>query len=164
MVAILVRVVGHAEKQAGKNYTDIGAAHCAKDAIQAVKKAGLMNGYPDGSFNREKTITRTEMAIVATRMLTADPGSSGSQIFPDASSNWAQSAIEKAKAAGIIAGYEDGILRPNQTLTRARVERYTEGALGVWTHKDASRTTVKLRMEASFFMHIRANVGAPNSK
>ncbi|MDG0811375.1 S-layer homology domain-containing protein [Cohnella rhizosphaerae] len=120
MAAILTRVSGNAEnteKQAGKSYTDVSAGHWAKDAIVDVTKAGLMDGYPDGSFKPGQTMTRAEMAKIAARMLATTPGGNGS--FSDISGHWAQSAIELAKAAGIIGGYSDGSFRPDQTLTRA---------------------------------------------
>jgi len=117
MAAILTRVSGEAEKQAGKVYTDVGASHWANDAIANVTKAGLMEGYPDGSFKPERTMTRAEIAKIVALMLTTTPSANGS--FSDISGHWAQSAIELAKAAGILNGYQDGTFRPDQSLTRA---------------------------------------------
>lgn len=45
------------------------AGHWAESAIEAVKKAGLMSGYPDGSFKPDQPVTRAELAAVLARIL-----------------------------------------------------------------------------------------------
>lgn len=43
--------------------------HWAKTAIEKVKAAGLMSGYPDGSFKPDQPVTRAELASVLARLL-----------------------------------------------------------------------------------------------
>ncbi|WP_165452121.1 S-layer homology domain-containing protein [Paenibacillus thalictri] len=118
MATVLVRLFGKDQSgtQAARSYTDIAADHWAKAAVEAAAAGGLMDGYPDGSFKPEKTITRAEIAAIAARLSTAAEGGSG---FSDTAGHWAAAAIAKAKAAGIVNGYGDGTFRPEQTLTRA---------------------------------------------
>jgi len=46
---------------------DAHVANYAKDAIEAFFKAGIINGYPDGSFQPNGTATRAEVAAMIHR-------------------------------------------------------------------------------------------------
>lgn len=50
-------------------FSDVKTDHWAYDAIAKLADAGLVEGYPDGSFGGERTFTRYEMATVFARML-----------------------------------------------------------------------------------------------
>ena len=84
--------------------------------INAVVKAGYMKGYPDGSFKPDKPITRAEFATMLSHFMSAKTASNP---FTDAKGNWAQEAIDKAYAQGIIKGYEDNTFRPAADVSRA---------------------------------------------
>lgn len=43
--------------------------HYAEKEIEKVIMAGLMNGYPDGSFKPDNYLTRAEMAIILSRLI-----------------------------------------------------------------------------------------------
>ncbi|WP_171632450.1 polysaccharide lyase family 8 super-sandwich domain-containing protein [Paenibacillus plantarum] len=118
MATILARAFDKSTTQAGIAYTDVESTHWAKEAIDQVAKMGLMSGYSDGSFKSEQTITRAEMASIASKLLTVKPDAAGGS-FADVVDHWAQVAIHQVKAAGIINGYADGTFRPEMRLTRA---------------------------------------------
>ena len=84
--------------------------------INAVVKAGYMKGYPDGSFKPDKPITRAEFATMLSHFMRAKTASNP---FTDTNGNWAQEAIDKAYAQGIIKGYEDNTFRPAADVSRA---------------------------------------------
>jgi hypothetical protein len=115
---VLARLFGKDKsgKQADQTYTDIKPDHWAKAAIESAAGSGLMDGYPDGSFKPEQTITRAETASIAARLSKATEGGGS---FSDTVGHWAAAAIEQAKAARVVSGYEDSTFRPEQTLTRA---------------------------------------------
>lgn len=50
-------------------YKDVEPDRWSAVSINAVTKAGLMSGYPDGTFRPEQPITREEMASVLHRLL-----------------------------------------------------------------------------------------------
>jgi hypothetical protein len=118
MATVLVRLFGKdkGNKTAAKTYTDTTPGHWANAAIDLAADSGLMDGYPDGSFKPEQTITRAEAASIAARLSSAAEGSGS---FSDTVGHWAAAAFGKAKAAGVVNGYADGTFRPEQTLTRA---------------------------------------------
>ncbi|MCU6710376.1 S-layer homology domain-containing protein [Paenibacillus sp. J5C_2022] len=119
MAVMLSRALELGEAKNGKVFTDMKHDHWAKEAIAQVSAAGLMSGYGDGSFMPMKPMTRAEMASIITRYIKEAEESDG-QHFNDTRGHWAAAAILKAQAAGIIAGYDDGTFRPDQSLTRAQ--------------------------------------------
>ncbi|MCD9025805.1 S-layer homology domain-containing protein [Cohnella silvisoli] len=129
MAAILARLFDKDKKQASTIYADVTATYWARAAIDKDTAMGLMIGYTDGSFKPEASISRAEMASVVARLLDSSSSESGGS-FSDISGHWAQAAIEKAKAAGIINGYEDGTFRPEQLLTRAEAVAMINKLLG----------------------------------
>ncbi|WP_249650687.1 S-layer homology domain-containing protein, partial [Lysinibacillus sp. D4A3_S15] len=49
-------------------FTDT-ANHWAKDYIQQAAEAGMMNGYPDGTFKPNQNMTRAQVASILVRSL-----------------------------------------------------------------------------------------------
>lgn len=49
--------------------TDVPANHWAYASVNQLVKAGLVDGYGDGSFKGEKTITRYEMAVIISKAI-----------------------------------------------------------------------------------------------
>ncbi|WP_141692432.1 cadherin-like beta sandwich domain-containing protein [Paenibacillus pectinilyticus] len=99
-------------------FNDVSDTHWAADVIHQVQAVGLLNGYPDGSFKPDASITRAEFATIIARInkLTALTNDAG---FLDTQGHWAAGYIQAVKAAGLMSGYEDGSFHPDQQLTRA---------------------------------------------
>ncbi|GMK46790.1 hypothetical protein PghCCS26_39190 [Paenibacillus glycanilyticus] len=102
------------------SYSDVNKSSWSHDAINAVTKAGFMNGYPDGTFRPEQPITREEVAGIAARLKQLQ-GQQGKDGFSDISGSWARDAIKAANAAGVLSGYADGTFRPKANTTRAEM-------------------------------------------
>ncbi|UUZ92243.1 S-layer homology domain-containing protein [Paenibacillus sp. P25] len=100
-------------------YTDVSNADWGAEEIAAVTKAGIMNGYPDGTFRPNQPITREEMAGIVARLKHLQ--GNGKDAFSDISDSWAREAINSATEAGILKGYENGAFRPKANTTRAEV-------------------------------------------
>jgi hypothetical protein len=83
--------------------------------------AGILNGYTDGTFQPNQSITRAEFAAIAARFLSSEVEDNGVARFSDISGHWAEDSINRAVAAGWINGYTDGTFRPDQPITRAEV-------------------------------------------
>lgn len=98
--------------------TDI-KGHWAEAGIQALVKAGVIDGYQDGSFLPEVAVTRAEFVSMIVRAfhLTATGGAG----FSDTGSHWAKDAIAIASALGIVVGYEDGTFGPYDNITREQM-------------------------------------------
>ncbi|HJN17292.1 MAG TPA: S-layer homology domain-containing protein, partial [Armatimonadota bacterium] len=51
------------------DWPDIPSEHWANDAVATVTGAGIMNGYPDNTFQGDTPLTRYEIAVIAARLL-----------------------------------------------------------------------------------------------
>lgn len=53
--------------QPEEGQADDVAGHWAEESIRRVRAAGLMQGYPDGSFRPDRPVTRAELAVILKR-------------------------------------------------------------------------------------------------
>ncbi|MCE5315302.1 MAG: S-layer homology domain-containing protein [Armatimonadota bacterium] len=90
-------------------FTDVPDDHWAKEAVDMMAKAGIMNGCPDGKFNGDRPVTRYELSVALANMLefiqaSQKPVESGkskaSEIKP--SMHWAQSSRQFLKCEGFL--------------------------------------------------------------
>ena len=75
LVASLVSymVLGSVSVYAANPFSDIDASSWAYQAVEQLANAGIINGYPDGTFKGNNPITRYEMAqMVAKAMANQD--------------------------------------------------------------------------------------------
>jgi len=87
------------------SFDDLGADFWAKAQVEKAASAGLLNGYPDGSFKPEKVLTRAEMATILARMKNLPLDTVGISTFKDVKGKyWAASAIEAVKEEGLMQG------------------------------------------------------------
>ena len=97
-------------------YSDVSAGRWYNNAVSTMTRAGIVNGYPDGTFRPNAPITRAEMAKIIALFAKLEPSTDR---FPDAAGHWAEAYIRLAAGNGWIEGYPDGTFRPNQSITRA---------------------------------------------
>ena len=65
--------IGATAFAAANPFVDVPAKHWAYDAVNKLAKAGIVDGYGDGTFRGDRTMTRYEMAqIVAKAMARSD--------------------------------------------------------------------------------------------
>ena len=105
---------------AGAAFTD-SADIQAKDAVNMLTSLGVIEGYEDGSFNPDGTVTRAEMAkmIFVVRNNTADDAAYADVTtnLTDINGHWAEGYVKFCESQGIIAGYGDGTFRPDEIVT-----------------------------------------------
>lgn len=110
-----------AMNKAPLSFKDI-EGHWAQFNIQQATSEGFVNGYADGTFKPNLSVTRAEFAVMMMQLL--KPETSGSELlFKDktAIGEWAVKAVAQAVEADIIKGYTDGTFRPNAGITRAEM-------------------------------------------
>ena len=105
-------------------YTDT-EDHWAKDYIAELSERDIFNGYEDGSFRPDMGITREEIAVAMTRALGLETKAKRAPYanFSDSSyiSEWATDAVNMMVKVGIFTGYDDGLYRPQQIITREQL-------------------------------------------
>ena len=97
-------------------YPDVKAGQWYNNAISTMTKAGIVDGYPDGTFRPNAPITRAEMAKIISLFAKLDKSESR---FSDIAGHWAEAYIRLAAGNGWIAGYPDGTFGPQRNITRA---------------------------------------------
>ena len=134
LVLALVMVLGMMAIPASADFTD------AKDvkyteAVDVVAACGIINGFEDGSFDPDGTLTREQAAkIVAYMRLgakNADALKASSAPFEDVAANrWSAGYIAYCVNEGIINGRSDKIFDPTGTVTGFEFAKLMLGALG----------------------------------
>lgn len=79
----------------------------------------FLSGYPDGSFQADKNMTRAEVAQMFYALL-LDKNVTITKSFSDVSSDaWYAKAVNTLSSLGMLGGYPDGTFRPDAPITRA---------------------------------------------
>ena len=113
------------------NFSDVKSSDWYGTTVATLADMGIVKGYEDGTFRPNAPITRAEFAAIATRFFeetgaTYEPGT-----FTDVVGNeWFAGAIADAVNLGLIGGYEDGTVRPNNNITRAEACAIVNRTLG----------------------------------
>jgi len=91
--------------------------HWAAAYINALHQLGIVNGVGNGEFQPDREITRAEMAVILTRVLSLSAANGGAT-FTDIAGHWAEQEISLLAQTGIVSGVGDGRYAPNDTATR----------------------------------------------
>jgi len=65
----LILVVALAMPAFAQSFSDVPSEHWAYDAINKLVAAGIVEGYPDGEYKGQQSMTRYEMAVMVSRAL-----------------------------------------------------------------------------------------------
>ncbi len=94
--------------------------HWARQFIEALATRKILNGYPDGSFRPNHSVTRAEFAAIITSTFDQIPKKREYIPFVDVPVNhWAFSAIKKSYETVFITGFPNREFRPKNRITRA---------------------------------------------
>lgn len=103
-LAAMLAQFSDAKPVKGVKFSDVSAEHWAYEAIAIAAKMGWIEGYPDGTFRPDATITRAEMMTLVNRALERVPSDEDHLLskrvmltFPDCKSgNWFYIAVQEA--------------------------------------------------------------------
>lgn len=101
------------------------------DYIITAAAAGLVNGFPDGTFRPDENVTREQYITMLYRLFDTDEDKEGAELtFTDAGTiGYGKEAVSWGVANGVINGYTDNTFRPNAKITRAEMAAMTYRAL-----------------------------------
>ena len=113
------------------DFSDVSADSWYNQTVSTLASMGIVKGYEDGTFRPNAPITRAEFGAIATRFFaetgaTYEPGTFSDVIGDE----WYANAIQDAVNLGLIGGYEDGTVRPNNNITRAEACAIVNRTLG----------------------------------
>src|SRR5690606_8971220 len=101
-----------------------------EDKYEALKQAGIFEGFEDGSAGLDQEMTRAQFAKVLA--LTVDLGDQGSKSYSDvAASHWAAGYIAAVSDAGLMEGIGNGKFDPNGDVTIEQLAATVVRALGL---------------------------------
>ena len=119
MPAEAVTVSVTAKKAGGADhFVDVDPDGWYEDAIDYVVDNDLMSGIGDNKFEPDGPLTRAMVAQIFYN-LEGKPAGNNSEPFPDVEAGkWYYDAISWGYVNKVVAGYGDGLYRPDQNVTR----------------------------------------------
>ncbi|WFA08267.1 S-layer homology domain-containing protein [Tissierella sp. Yu-01] len=117
-----------------EDFPDVDSNRWSVRHIATLANGNIINGYPDGSFEPGKYITRAELATIASKFDRLNPSSSNK--FSDIDGHWADSYINSSALKGWVNGYPDGSFKPDQYITRAEFVTLVNNVLERKVHKE----------------------------
>ncbi|MFC8686918.1 S-layer homology domain-containing protein [Brevibacillus porteri] len=162
MAAILLNagMVSQSSENKGRFY-DVADNYWAVSPIHQASAAGMMSGYPDGTFRPSANITRAEIAAVIYKYKALQGAGGGTAFFDVRGDHWSSPIIAAVVAKGYMAGYPDGTFQPEKALTRAEAvtilnrvlnrvpqnqagpQRWPDVVPGHWAYKEIEEASMK---------------------
>lgn len=119
-----------------KTFRDVPNGYWAKYPIEYLATAGVIGGYPDGTFKPEKALSRAELCTLLIKAKGTKISKPTSSIFPDLPANhWAAPYVAAAVSQKLVLGYPDGTFKPKKSLTRAEAVKIIASFDGLKTPK-----------------------------
>jgi hypothetical protein len=103
-------------------FSDVPADYWAAAYIAELARRNILGGFPNGTFQPNKPITRAEFAGIVSK---AFDKPKGRQPFPfrDLEENyWAKRAIDEAVQTGFLNGYPGGVFQPDQEIPLVQLQ------------------------------------------
>ena len=119
---------------AGAAFTDQSDIAVDSDVVDTMTALGVIEGYLDGSFRPDDTVTRGEMAkmiyVVRTGRSDASAYNDDATTFTDIGDHWARGYIKYCNSLGIIAGHSATRFAPDDTVTTQEAAKMLLVTLG----------------------------------
>ncbi len=124
IIALAVSVLMLFTVGVSASFNDVGTNSEVGNAITQLSNLGIINGYGDGNFYPDETLTRAQFAKIAVHMLGEEREAlmlQSNAVFSDVKSNhWANGYVNHIAEKGIINGYPDGTFGADETLNYAQ--------------------------------------------
>ena len=119
---------------AGAAFTDQADIKVENEVVDTLIELGVINGYTDGSFKPNDTVTRAEMAkmiyVLRTGNSDASAYNNDKTTFTDINGHWARGYVKYCQSLGIIACQSATTFAPDQTVTAQEAAKMLLVTLG----------------------------------
>ena len=119
---------------AGAAFTDSPDFKVKTEVVDTLVQLGVINGYTDGSFKPNDTVTRAEMAkmiyVLRTGNSDASAYNNDKTTFTDVNGHWAAGYIKYCQSLGIIAGVSATQFKPDANVTAQEAAKMLLVTLG----------------------------------
>ncbi len=121
LATVLYRLEGCPAQDKTSEFSDVSGDAWYADGVAWATENGIADGYGDGQFAPDESITREQFAVMLWKYAGSPEAKDKTLAFTDAdqASSYAQDALCWAVENGILSGYGDGQLVPRGTATRA---------------------------------------------
>ena len=110
---------GYNEPEEPGCFPDVAKSYWANDIIQRSVDLGIFTGYSNGNFGPMDNLTRGQVAVALWNLAGKPSKTSGAKSFSDVQKNkYYYYAVRWASAAGVVHGYDDGLFKPEESITR----------------------------------------------
>ena len=119
---------------AGAAFTDQADIKVKSDVVDTLVSLGVIEGFEDGSFQPNGTVTRAQMAkmiyVLRTGKSDASAYNDDKTTFTDINGHWARGYIKYCQSLNIIAGKSSTIFAPNASVTAQEAAKMLLVTLG----------------------------------
>ena len=119
---------------AGAAFTDQADIKVDSDVVDTLVSLGVVEGFEDGSFQPNGTVTRAQMAKMIYVLRTGNSDASAynddKTSFTDIGTHWARGYIKYCQSLGIIAGKSNTKFVPNDKVTAQEAAKMLLVTLG----------------------------------
>ena len=119
---------------AGAAFTDSADIKVKSEVVDTLVSLGVVNGYTDGSFKPNDTVTRAEMAKMIYVLRTGNSDASAynddKTTFTDINGHWARGYVKYCQSLGIIAGQSATKFAPDANVTAQEAAKMLLVTLG----------------------------------
>ena len=122
LATVLYRSAGSPSVSGDVSFTDVASGAYYTDAVNWASVNNLVNGYGNGRFGTNDPVSRAQIAAILWRYA-GSPTAQAGQNFADESSipSYASTAVDWARANGVINGKDGNLFDPQGNATRAQV-------------------------------------------
>lgn len=140
-------------------FTDVPRSSDHHDAIQNLAERGILQGYDNGTFRPDATLTRAHASKILALSLKLDTRNVKDPGFKDLNKNqWYYGYVAALANAGHISGFEDGTFRPNAPMTRAQAAKIIDLSYQLPLKAKAENPFKDVSNSAWYAKHIRTLV------
>jgi hypothetical protein len=123
-------------------FSDVSSNYWATPFLEELARQGVIQRYPDGTFQPDKSITRAEFADMLDRAFD-QPQQRGTMQFSDVPTGfWATTAIDQAVQMGFMNGYPGNVFRPEQVIPKYQALIALATGLSLQTPQNPTQTLV----------------------
>lgn len=113
-------------------FSDVPTSAPEYRAVETLVCAGIVNGYPNGTFQPNADVTRAEFVKMLDLTIGLQPARNGTTPFTDVPSTaWYAPYVSTALAKGIVQGVTTTTFAPDATITRQEMAVMLARALGL---------------------------------
>lgn len=121
------------------SFSDVPPDFWAFPFIQALSQRDIINGFPNGTFQPNKPVTRAEFAAMVQKAFNQKPNRNVAKFNDIPTNYWAAPAIEETYRTQFLSGYPQNRFRPDQEIPRVQALVALASGLNLKPQSSASK-------------------------